>query len=192
MLKKIKISYDAFWLLALMWGLFLLEWILPINFGMFHLTPRTLSSLPGILTFNVLHHGLWHIIANSLPFVILGCVIQLYGRKTYWFATAVICLVGGLGAWLFSADGRIAGASGLVFGYWSFLLSSAYFLRSLKALAIAFVVFIFYGSMFFGLLDMRSHISWAGHFWGLIGGIVAAYWSMSALRLSAKPSNSVP
>ena len=182
MSKESRFPLDAVWLMGLMWLLFVIELLLPFNFNSLALSPRRLSSLPSIVTFNLLHHGLWHIIANSLPFVVLGSAIQLYGRGTYWFATIVIALVGGMGTWLMASDGLVAGASGLVFGYWSFLLSSAYFRKSVKAFVIAFAVFIFYGTMLIGLLDLRAHISWSGHFWGMIGGVVAAYWSFANQR----------
>lgn len=185
MLRRYKIPFDVIWLLAIMWSLFIVDFLLSISLNFLGLSPRRLLSLPNIFTFPLVHSGLWHIVSNSLPFVILGSIIQLYGRTIYWLATFIILLVGGIGTWLFSSAGIVVGASGLIFGYWSFLLSSAYFRKSLKTFVIAFVVFIFYGSLLFGLFDLRSHISWAGHFWGLIGGVAAAYWSVKNIRNAA-------
>lgn len=180
MIKSVNISFDALWLMAFMWALFIIEWALPFDLHGLSLLPRQFNSLPSILTFHFLHNGVWHIVANSLPFVILGALIHLHGRLVYWRVTAIITLISGLGTWLTASSGYVAGASGLVFGYWAFLLSAAYFERSLKALAIAVLVFIFYGAIIFGLLDLRTRIAWSAHFRGLVGGIVAGYWMFSS------------
>lgn len=176
---------DVIYLLASMWGLFAVDLLLPINLTQFGIGPRELGGLPGILMAPFIHAGLWHILANSFPFLVLGCILQLHGRAVFWWATLIIVLVSGLCVWLFSSAGRVVGVSGVIFGYWAFLMAYAWFVFSASSLAVlwhsfksaflAIVVLLLYGTMLFSFFDMRAHISWSGHFFGALAGVLAAF-----------------
>lgn len=140
------------------------------------IVPRTQIGLRGIL-FAPLLHGTWnHLIANTLPFAVLGWFTLLHGVTEFTVATAVIWLVSGLGIWLFAAPNTIhIGASGIIFGYFGFLLSRSYFEQELLSAAVSVVVALLYGPLIWGVLPSRRRgISWQGHLFGFAGGILTA------------------
>lgn len=140
------------------------------------IVPRTQIGLRGIL-FAPLLHGTWnHLIANTLPFAVLGWFTLLHGVTEFTIATAVIWLVSGLGIWLFAAPNTIhIGASGIIFGYFGFLLSRSYFEQELLSAAVSVVVALLYGPLIWGVLPSRRRgISWQGHLFGFAGGILTA------------------
>ncbi|MCZ6804677.1 MAG: rhomboid family intramembrane serine protease [Proteobacteria bacterium] len=133
-----------------------------------------MEGLIGIFFAPWIHHGWWHLISNSIPFLILGALVQFKNTTIFWEATLIISILAGLGTWLFGSTAYHAGASGLILGYWSFLLADAYNTKSIKAVSIATIVLIIYSGFFFVLLDLRTHISWIGHASGLVAGVIVA------------------
>ena len=163
-------------LVVIIWLVFALEFILPGNLNQWGIHPRSIPGLLGILFSPFLHANLFHIVSNSLPLLILGCFVVMSSSVTrFWLITTIIIIVGGFGTWVFSSAGVVIGASGLVFGYWSFLLAYAYFKRSIIAIIAGLVTLILYSGMFFSLLAFKPYISFAGHLFGAVAGVVAAY-----------------
>ncbi|MGD1951447.1 MAG: rhomboid family intramembrane serine protease [Leptolyngbyaceae cyanobacterium] len=142
--------------------------------------PRSLSGLWGILFAPLLHGGFSHLIANTVPMLTLSWWVMLRSIGTWLVATAMITVIGGAGTWLIARGGSVhIGASGLIFGYLGFLLGRGYYERTMGAIAISLFILVTYGAMFWGLLPTQPGISWEGHLFGFIGGIVAAYWLTS-------------
>ncbi|MBF2027461.1 MAG: rhomboid family intramembrane serine protease [Oscillatoriales cyanobacterium C42_A2020_001] len=139
--------------------------------------PRRLIGLRGILFAPLLHGNLAHLAANTIPLAVLGWLIMLNGLNTFLLVTAVVWLVSGVGAWLLGGTNTMhLGASGLVFGYFGFLLLRGYFEQSFSAIAIAVLVGLLYGSMIWGVLPIHRGKSWQSHLFGFVGGgIVARY-----------------
>ncbi len=138
--------------------------------------PRTLVGLRGILLMPLLHGGFGHLLANTLPFIVLGWLVMLNGISDFFFVSAVIIIVSGVGVWLFGAANSVhIGASGLVFGFFGFLVTRAYFERSLGSIILAFGVIIFYGGLLMGILPLQLGVSWQAHLFGFAGGVLAAY-----------------
>jgi membrane associated rhomboid family serine protease len=138
--------------------------------------PRTLVGLRGILLMPLLHGGFGHLLANTLPFIVLGWLVMLNGISDFFFISAVIIVVSGVGVWLFGAANSVhIGASGLVFGFFGFLVTRAYFERSLGSIILAFGVIIFYGGLLMGILPLQLGVSWQAHLFGFAGGVLAAY-----------------
>ena len=100
------------------------------------------------------------------------------GEKRFWRITVIIILISGALVWLFARSSYHVGASGLVLGYFGALLARAYFERSVITIAIAIVTVTLYSGLLWGLLPLRSHISFESHFFGLLAGI-AAVWLTS-------------
>jgi membrane associated rhomboid family serine protease len=137
--------------------------------------PRQLAGLRGILLAPLLHGDLWHLFANTIPLVVLGSLILLDGVQSFWIVTVVVWLVSGVGTWLFGGSGtNHIGASGIVFGYFGFLVLRGYFVQSPTAIAIALLVGLVYGSMIWGVLPIHRGKSWQGHLFGFVGGGLAA------------------
>lgn len=140
--------------------------------------PREVSGLPGILVSPLLHAGFAHLGENSLPFFVLGWLVMLGGLRRFAWVTLSVTLCSGIGVWLLgSPDSVHIGLSGVIFGYLGFLLGRGYYERRLSSLLLAVVVGLFYLGMIFQLVKIQQHVSWSGHFFGFVGGIVTA-WGM--------------
>jgi membrane associated rhomboid family serine protease len=138
--------------------------------------PRTLVGLRGILFMPFLHGSFGHVLANTIPFLILGWLVMLGGLSQFFTVAAVTMVVSGLGVWLFGSSNSVhIGASGLIFGFFGFILTKAYFERSLTSIVLAIFVFALYGGLLLGAFPQRGGISWQGHLFGFIGGASAAY-----------------
>ncbi|BAD80449.1 hypothetical protein syc2259_c [Synechococcus elongatus PCC 6301] len=163
-------------LLGTMWAIALVNSLLFSNRLVFYgIRPRNLGGLWGILFAPFLHLNLAHLLANTVPFLVLGGLIILRSLRDFWVTLGITLLVSGLGVWLFgSARSVHVGASGLVFGFFGFLLSSSLFDRSLPTLIFAVVAFFLYGSLIWGVLPLQDGVSWEGHLFGFVGGAIAA------------------
>jgi membrane associated rhomboid family serine protease len=139
------------------------------------IVPRTTMGLRGIPAAPFIHAGFDHLLANSIPLVILGSLIVIGGTTDLLFVVLVSGLVGGLGTWLFgSGGGQHVGASGLVFGFIGYLLFRVAFDRRIVPALITLVVTVLYGGMLMSSLLPQPAISWSGHFFGFLGGVAAA------------------
>jgi len=136
--------------------------------------PRHIIGLRGILWSPFLHGNLAHLIANTGPFLILGWLVMVQETTDFFWVTAITMLVAGGGVWLFGAPAFHIGASSLIFGYLGFLLFRGLFERNLGSIALSLVVGFIYGGLIWGVLPGQPGISWEGHLFGLIGGVLAA------------------
>ena len=139
--------------------------------------PREADGLDGILWAPLLHGGWWHLVGNTGPLLVLGFMILLSGVARWAAATAVVWIVGGLGTWLTGGDHTVhIGASGLVFGWLTFLIARGLFSRRFGQIALGVVILVVYGGLLLGVLPNQPGISWQGHLFGAIGGVLAASW----------------
>jgi membrane associated rhomboid family serine protease len=137
--------------------------------------PRSVDGLTGVALAPFLHAGFGHLASNTVPFVVMGGVIALSGLRRVLAVTVIVALVSGLGTWLIApASSLHIGASGVVFGYAAYLVARGLFDRRLHYLAIGVVVALVYGTALLSGLLPRAGISWQGHLFGAIGGLVAA------------------
>ncbi len=168
-------------LLSLVVLLWVIEFIDRLVFGgaldlWFGIHPRTLSGLWGILFAPFLHGNFAHLFANTVPLVTLGWLVMLRRTSDWFVVSAIAALCSGLGTWLIGASGSThIGASGVIFGYFGFLLLRGYFERSFVAIAFSILVTVLYGSILWGVLPNQPGISWEGHLFGFLGGVVAAW-----------------
>jgi membrane associated rhomboid family serine protease len=137
--------------------------------------PRSLDGLEGILFMPFLHGSFAHLAANTLPFVTFGWLIMLQEISDFFVVSAITILVSGLGVWLTGAPNSVhIGASGLIFGYFGFLMLRGYFERSFTSIFVSLIVGFFYGSLIWGVLPSQPGVSWQAHFFGFVGGVLAA------------------
>ncbi len=161
-------------LVAVMWVVEIIDLIPGTNLDQWGIRPRRAVGLIGIVTAPFLHSGFAHLIGNTIPFLVLGGLIAASGVARFFQVTAVVALVSGLGTWLVGpALTDHIGASGLVFGYLTYLLARGIFERRLTYLVVGVGVLFLYGAVFWGLIP-REGISWQGHVFGAIGGVLAA------------------
>jgi membrane associated rhomboid family serine protease len=159
-----------FWLLEI-----LDQFVFRGSLDIFGIIPHQVLGLRGILFAPFLHGDFPHLIANTVPFLILGWLVMLQETSDFFIVTGLTMLVGGLGVWLFAAPGSIhIGASILIFGYLGFLLLRGYFQRNIPSILLSILVFLLYGGTIWGVLPSRPGISWQGHLFGFLGGVLAA------------------
>lgn len=167
-------------LLAVMWAIQLADAILPGSFTGFGLRSWDLGSLGGLIAGPLLHAGWAHLIANSVPFLVLGCLVAVEGARRFWLVTAVVMVIGGAGTWLVNAPGTLTvGASVLVFGYFGYVVMRVFapgrVAHRIGYAVVAVVVVLLYGgSMLAGVVGVSEGVSWQAHLFGAIGGGVAA------------------
>jgi membrane associated rhomboid family serine protease len=172
--------------LALLWILEALDQaILHGSLDGFGIRPRQASGLWGLALAPFLHGGFLHLMANSVPFLVLGSLVALRGMSELVEVTLTVMVLGGLGTWIFGEARSVhIGASALVFGYFGFLVTVGVIERRLLSMAVALVVTLFYGGLVWGILPSGSGLSWEGHLFGLLAG--AAYaWLLSRWGRSA-------
>ncbi|MFP5415679.1 MAG: rhomboid family intramembrane serine protease [Actinomycetes bacterium] len=163
--------------LVLLWFIEVVDLLLGGTLDAFGISPRDVTELPQVFSAPLLHFGFGHLMANSLPFLVLGVLTRLAGRREFWVATGASVVVSGLFAWLLSAQFTVtAGASGLVFGWLAFLLVRGIFAGNWVQILVSAAVFGFFGGMLWGIFPTMPGISWQGHLGGAVGGVLAAWW----------------
>ncbi|TDD09408.1 rhomboid family intramembrane serine protease [Nonomuraea deserti] len=174
-------------LLAAMWILEGVDVVLNGSLDQYGIVGWDPDGLVGILLAPFLHGGFGHLMANSLPLLILGFLAGLRDVRKFLWASLLIILIGGLGTWVTSPGVVTIGASGLVFGYFGLILARGVFDRRLLDLAIAIGVGVAYWGILAGLLPNQPGISWQGHLFGLVGGVVAAWVLRRKREITANP-----
>jgi membrane associated rhomboid family serine protease len=164
-------------IVALMWAVEIVNWIDGYGLDNDGIYARSLSHLWGIFTAPFIHANFApHLIDNTIPFVFMGIIIALRGARQVAIVTAIVIVLGGLGTWLIGpANVPTIGASGVVFGYATYLLTRGLFNRSLLELLTGGVVGVIWGGALLSSLVPHTGVSWQGHLCGGLAGVVAAY-----------------
>jgi membrane associated rhomboid family serine protease len=165
--------------------------------------PLEADGLWGILWAPLLHANWAHLVANTIPALVLGFLVSLAGMSRFVYATVIVWILGGLGTWLIGNLGapngvetNHIGASGLIFGWLAFLLVFGFFVRRIWDIIIGLAVLFVYGGVLLGalpVLGVCGGVSWQGHLCGAVAGVVAAYLLSSperkarALKRAGKP-----
>lgn len=148
--------------------------------------PRQLDGLDGIIWAPLLHADWAHLIGNVTVGAVLGYMLLLTQR--FLVVTAIVWVVSGLGIWLFSPPYTVTvGASGVIFGWLTFLLIRGFFNRQIWQIVIGLVLLLIYGSVLWGMLPwaVGGTVSWQGHLFGAIGGVLAAWYLAARDRKKA-------
>ncbi|CAI8022592.1 Uncharacterized protein Mb1372 [Geodia barretti] len=139
------------------------------------IVPRTTGGLIGIPLSPLLHGGFLHVQSNAVGLLALGGLAAISSGKRFPLVLVTITLVGGMGVWLVGRSATHVGASGLVFGFFGYLLVKGLVDRSILSVLVAIVVAGVFGlAILSGILPTRGYVSWEGHLCGLVaGGLVA-------------------
>lgn len=162
---------------ALFWLLELVdELLLPApGLDVYGIRPRTLEGLWGILFAPWLHGSFAHVAANSVPFLVFGTLIAGRGIGEFVLVSLGITLLGGLGVWLIGAASSVhIGASGVIFGYFAYLLTIGWVERHFAWIALSLAIAFFYGGLIVGVLPGTPGISWESHLCGFAAGVALA------------------
>lgn len=176
-------------MVGLMWMLEIVDIAANQRLDSYGIHPRDVDGLPEILAAPFLHAGFGHLISNTVPFAVMGVAIALGGLVRVALVTLIVALVSGFGTWLIAASNSVhLGASGVVFGYATYLVSRGIFSRRLPELAIGVIVVAIWGAGLLQGLLPQERISWQAHLFGAVGGVIAA--AMLVRRREARPAAS--
>ena len=163
---------------ASLWVAEIADALTNLNLDRYGIQPRNLTGLRGIPLSVFLHGDFSHLISNTGPLIVLGGLISLRGAQRLLVSSVFITLVSGAFVWLMAGVvtgyGIHIGASGLVFGYFGYLAARGLYERSLNSILISVVVIALYGTIIFGILPTNEFVSWEGHLFGLIAGVLYA------------------
>ena len=133
-----------------------------------------LTSARGILLSPLLHGSFSHLLSNTLTLLGLGILVALRGAKTLAGVSLFVIVFGGALVWLVGRPAVHVGASGLAFGLLGYLVAQGWYERSFASILVAVVVVILYGGMILGVVPQSGFVSWEGHLFGLVAGVIAA------------------
>jgi len=147
------------------------------------IVPRSVGHLWTIFTAPFLHANFYpHLVDNTIPLVFIGIFIAFRGAARLAVVTLIVVVIGGLGTWLISpSSSRTLGASGIVFGYATYLFARGLLERSWADILIGVIVSVVWGGALVSSLVPHAGISWQGHASGAVGGVVAA-WLLAGRR----------
>ncbi|MBL6989330.1 MAG: rhomboid family intramembrane serine protease [Bacteriovoracaceae bacterium] len=158
--------------IVFIWLIFGLSYIFPLyQFGLY---PRSIPGLVGIISSHFIHGDFSHLLTNTVGLLTFGLIFTLLEGKSTLLTIASLMVIQGSLTWLLARSGNHIGSSGLIFGLFGYLASIGFFKRKIKYLAISILILIFYGTMIFGVLPTSAMISWEGHFFGAIAGVLMA------------------
>lgn len=142
------------------------------------ITPREPSELVDVVPAAFIHFGFAHVAANSVPLLVMGFLAALGGIRRFAALCLVVIVADGLGVWLVApAHTNTAGASGLIFGLFGFLLVSGFVERRPLGVLVGLLIgAIWGGSILLGLSPLQTGVSWQAHLIGLAAGVAAAFW----------------
>jgi membrane associated rhomboid family serine protease len=173
---------------ALLWVLEAVDYATGHALDSFGIRPRRLDELVDVVPAAFMHFGFAHLTANTLPLLVLGFVAALRGVRRFLVVAFTVIVISGLGVWLTAPEhSNTAGASGLIFGLFGYLVARGFVDRRVGDVALGAVVVVLYGSILWGVLPTASGVSWQGHLFGLLGGVPAAFLTRSRAAAGAPP-----
>ena len=175
--KIINSIFIPFLLVFLLWVIKITETLLDIDLGFLGVYPLKASGLIGIVTSPLIHSGFSHLIANSIPLLVLGTALFYFYREISVKVFLLLYLVTGLWVWVFAREAYHIGASGVVYGLASFIFMSGIIRKNTSLMALAMIVAFLYGGLVWGVFPEyfpEQNISWESHLMGIVAGTVLA------------------
>ncbi|HET6225525.1 MAG TPA: rhomboid family intramembrane serine protease [Bacteroidia bacterium] len=161
--------------ILLLWTIKLFEETFNVNLAWYGLYPRTVHGLLGILTAPLLHADFGHLMSNTIPLFILGSIIVFFYRSIAFPVFFWVYFMTGIWVWAAGRNSYHIGASGIIYGFISFLFFSGVFRKDTRLSALSLFVVFVYGSTVWGMLPLITGISWESHLLGAVAGVITAY-----------------
>ncbi|MEP5339193.1 MAG: rhomboid family intramembrane serine protease [Algibacter sp.] len=161
-------------LVAMLYVLYAIDFVFPIT--KLGIVPRTIDGLIGVVTAPFLHHGIWHLVSNTIPLIVLLTVLNHFYPKKTIYVFLFIILAGGILVWIFARKANHIGASGLIYGLAAFLITNGFLEQKFVPILVSIAVTLVYGGLIWGIFpSLRSDISWEGHLFGAVSGVLIAF-----------------
>lgn len=171
---QMNARYLAF-ILIIPWSIFFISNLTGKRLLILGISPRRWYGLPGIILAPLLHANFNHIFFNSIPLLVLSNFLLIHGLGYFLLVTLYITLLSGCLVWCFGKPGVHLGASGLITGYWALLVADIYQQGTLTAIILGLLSLYYFAGIFLGIFPGRKGVSWEGHLFGLIAGIIVGY-----------------
>ena len=176
-LEKLKLKHSLIFpisFLILIWAIKIFEWGLGLDFTQLGVFPLHTKGLIGILTSPLIHRDFAHLMANSVPFLVLSWGIFYFYRSLSYRIFLLCYFTTNILVWIGAREAYHIGASGLVYSFASFLFLSGIIRNYYRLIAISFIVVFLYGGLFWGVFPILKDVSWEGHLFGAISGLTYA------------------
>lgn len=151
-----------------------IQFVFSLDFYWLGIYPHKLSAIGGIVSSVFIHGNFNHLFNNAVPLLILGSALFYFYKPIALKVVVWIVLMGGFWTWIMARESYHIGASGLIYGLFSFLLLSGFIRLNKQLISLSFFVVIVYGSMVWGIFPVKLNISYEAHFWGFVSGIILA------------------
>lgn len=165
-----------FFILAVLWVIQIINAASGYRLNQFGILPRKKRGLFGILVSPFLHGSPSHLLFNSIPLFILSALIMVGGTTLFLGISILIILMTGIATWAWGRHAIHVGASGVIMGYWGFLLCNAYLHPSTLTIILGILCLYYLGSLFFSLFPTEERVSWEGHVFGFLSGLLTCFW----------------
>lgn len=172
--------FYPFLFVLFLWIVFFIQINTNYNFYTFGVLPRDSKGLLGIFTSVFVHENLNHIASNTIPLLVLGMMLFYFYKKIAKASFMWIWFISGLWLWIGGRNNALypnyhIGASTLIYGLATFLFFSGLFRRHLRLMVVSTMVVFLYGSIMWGIFPLKTEISWEGHLFGAIAGVLVAF-----------------
>ncbi len=168
--------------IAILWAIHLLTHYNGLETGGFGIYPRRVFGLLGLLTGPLVHGGFQHLVSNSAPLFVLGCIMVYFYKKVALPAFVMIYFLTNIAVWVLARPVFHVGASGIIYGMVAFVFWNGLFRGSARSIVLALAVLVFYSGMFIGILPDQEGVSWESHLLGSLVGIFTSYWFREELE----------
>lgn len=173
-------------IIALLYAVWISDMIFPIKLNAFGLIPRSQRGLLGIITAPFLHGNLLHLNSNAIPLIVMLFTLIAFYENKVWKIVVSVTLISGILLWCFGRDANHIGASGVIYGLASYLIVNGLLERKLKSIIISIVFATTYSGLIYGMTPFttRPGISWDGHLFGAVSGVLVSYFFSRKLKNS--------
>ncbi|MDP3561178.1 MAG: rhomboid family intramembrane serine protease [Legionellaceae bacterium] len=163
------------YILLILWGVYFVNLLLNKKLLYLGIIPRHLLGLPGIVFAPFLHADFNHLFFNSIPLLVLSNFLLVYSLPYFLYVTTLIIIISGFMTWCFAKSGIHVGASSVITGYWALLVSNIYQQGTATAIILGIVCLYYFIGIFYSIFPGKKMVSWEGHLFGLIAGIIVSY-----------------
>jgi len=161
--------------LLIMWLIKITEYSLQLNLYFYGIYPHRLNSLSNIITAPFIHENFEHLFSNTIPFLLLGTAIFYFYKESAYKVFIFIWFFSGFWVWLAARPSYHIGASGMIYGFASFVFFSGLIHKNKALASLSLLIVFIYGGMIWGILPIKPEISWESHLFGAITGLISAF-----------------